>query len=196
MRLLEAHGYANVGGLKREFAIEVDDYDDKEKLIHHLFSKSRIANTELFAIDAEIIKSLFASFDGKIVYLKNKTKRAVFSQASEEIKLQADLGFIPDGTYTLQRIVKGFGKVCGKAIVKNGKLILQKGRLCAPSNQDNSPAICRKAKLMNNVLQVNLICPSPSSAGWVVLGKSNNGWSEWKNATGKPISYYRCHSNG
>ena len=32
MRFLESNGYANITGLKREFAIEVDGYDDKESL--------------------------------------------------------------------------------------------------------------------------------------------------------------------
>lgn len=32
MRFLESNGYANITGLKREFAIEVDGYDEKEKL--------------------------------------------------------------------------------------------------------------------------------------------------------------------
>ena len=31
MRFLEANGYYNISGLKRFFAIEVDDYDEKEK---------------------------------------------------------------------------------------------------------------------------------------------------------------------
>ena len=66
MRFLESNGYANITGLKREFAIEVDGYDDKEKLIHDIFSKSRIVGTELFALDIEVAKSLlsfsFSSF--------------------------------------------------------------------------------------------------------------------------------------
>ena len=41
MRFLESNGYANITGLKREFAIEVDGYDEKEKLIHDIFSKTR-----------------------------------------------------------------------------------------------------------------------------------------------------------
>jgi predicted GIY-YIG superfamily endonuclease len=31
---LERNGYYNVSGLKRKFAIEVEDFEDKEKLIH------------------------------------------------------------------------------------------------------------------------------------------------------------------
>ena len=51
MRNLESNGYYNVVGLKRAFAIEVDDYKDKEKLLHEIFSKHQIANSELFALD-------------------------------------------------------------------------------------------------------------------------------------------------
>jgi hypothetical protein len=47
MYQLERHGYSNVVGLKRKFAIEVDDYDDKEALLGDIFSKSRVPNTEL-----------------------------------------------------------------------------------------------------------------------------------------------------
>ena len=103
MRFLESNGYANITGLKRVFAIEVDEYDDKEKLIHDIFSKSRISNTELFALDIETAKSLLASLDGKQIYPKDKTKKEVFEESTEEIKLKTDTGFIPDGEYFLNR---------------------------------------------------------------------------------------------
>lgn len=32
---------------------------------------------------------------------------------------------------------------------------------------------------------------NPSSAGWIVIGKSNNGWREWKDSHGNPIEIYR-----
>jgi len=87
MRFLESNGYANITGLKRVFAIEVDEYDDKEKLIHDIFSKSRISNTELFALDIEIAKSLLASLDGRQIYPKDKTKKEVFEESTEEKKI-------------------------------------------------------------------------------------------------------------
>ena len=45
MNTLENNGYRNVVGLKRKFAIEVDDYDEKELLLYDIFSKSRLHNT-------------------------------------------------------------------------------------------------------------------------------------------------------
>ena len=47
MSTLERNGYANITGMKRHFAIEVDDYDEKEIMLDEIFSKSRVVNTEL-----------------------------------------------------------------------------------------------------------------------------------------------------
>ena len=63
---LEHDGYRNVTGLKRKFAIEVDNYDDKELLLHTIFEKSRVSDTELFAIDVNVAVQLLSSFDGTV----------------------------------------------------------------------------------------------------------------------------------
>jgi len=115
MRFLESDGYANITGLKREFAIEVDGYDEKEKLIHDIFSKSRIVGTELFALDIEVAKSLLSSLDGKQVYPKDKSKKEAFKESTEEIKLTTEGGFILDGECVLNRNIKSFGKINEKA---------------------------------------------------------------------------------
>lgn len=47
---LEHNGYSNVTALSRKFSIEVEDYDEKEKLIDDFSSKSRVHNTEPFAL--------------------------------------------------------------------------------------------------------------------------------------------------
>ena len=74
MYSLERNGYVNVVGLKREFAIEVEDYDEKEILIHELFSKSNVPNTELFATDVNLVVQLLSSLEGKQVYHKEVSK--------------------------------------------------------------------------------------------------------------------------
>ena len=191
MRFLESNGYANITGLKREFAIEVDEYDDKEKLLHNIFEKSRVASTELFAIDIDIVKSLLSSLDGKKIFPKDKTKEEIFVEATEEIELKNDNGFLPDGEYKLNRNVKGFGKVDGKAIVKDGVFILLSGSRCGKAGTGYIPSIRKNAKIVDNILQEDIICNNPSSAGWVVIGKSNNGWIEWKDSKGNPIEKYR-----
>ena len=40
---LEHDGYRNVTALKRSFAIEVDDYDEKEAMLHTIFEKCRVS---------------------------------------------------------------------------------------------------------------------------------------------------------
>lgn len=68
MYILERNGYSNVAGLKRKFAIELEDYDKKEKLLDEIFSKSRVPNTELFALDIDLVIHLLSSFEGKQIY--------------------------------------------------------------------------------------------------------------------------------
>jgi len=68
MVTLEQNGYWNVSGLKRFFAVRVDDYDEKEKLIHTVFSKSQVANSELFALDKFIAKDMLEAFEGEQIY--------------------------------------------------------------------------------------------------------------------------------
>lgn len=79
---LEHNGYANVTALKRFFAIEVDDYDEKEKLLHEIFSKSRVANTELFALDKNMVKELLLAFDGTVIYPENIDKDKEFDKVA------------------------------------------------------------------------------------------------------------------
>ena len=73
MRFLEGNGYANVTGLKREFAIEVEDYDAKEALIDEIFAKARVGTSELFALDVDLAKQLLAAFEGTQVTVRIMT---------------------------------------------------------------------------------------------------------------------------
>ena len=188
---LERNGYSNVAGLQRKFAIEVDDYDEKEKLLDDIFSKSRVPNTELFALDIDLVIKLLSSFEGKKIYPKDKTKEEIFDQAENELKIKSDTDNIPDGTYYLERNLKGFGKVTGKAVVEDGIFKVLKGSICGPTKDGFVPEIRKNANIQNNILMEDIVCSSPSAAGWVVIGKSNNGWSEWKDKKGKKIDSFR-----
>ncbi|SUA21385.1 Uncharacterised protein [Neisseria gonorrhoeae] len=64
MRHLENNGYANVAGLERLLAVKTDNYKEKN-LLHEIFSKSRIGDTELFAVDENLVKRLFYRFAAK-----------------------------------------------------------------------------------------------------------------------------------
>ena len=95
MSILEQNGYWNVNGLKRFFA--VDDYDEKEKLLYTVFSKSQVANSELFALDKNLAKDMLMSFDGNVIFpYSNKKKKSVRKQPKSNLTFQS-LG-IPVGS--------------------------------------------------------------------------------------------------
>ena len=74
MATLERNGYSNITGMKRYFAIEVEDYDEKEVMLDEIFSKSRVEDTELFALDVDLVVQLLSSFDGVQVYPETISK--------------------------------------------------------------------------------------------------------------------------
>ncbi len=187
MYQLESNGYRNIVGLKRRFAIEVTDYDEKEVLLHDIFSKSNVPNTELFALDADLVVQLLASLDGKQIYPKTITKEESFDTAADERQTNVDLRpTVPDGIYYLDT---GHGRA--KMRVEGKKFIVEKESHCLPCEKDWMPEARKIAIIENGVLQKDVVCNSPSTAGWVVLGRANNGWSVWKNPNGAPIDIYR-----
>ncbi len=84
IRHLENNGYANVAGLERILAIKTDNYKEKETLLHEIFGKSRIGETELFAIDENLVKRLFLSLRGEIVFPKNEIAELGFEKTVKE----------------------------------------------------------------------------------------------------------------
>lgn len=180
MYFLEHNGYSNVTGLKRRFAIEVDDYDDKELLLDDIFSKSRVSNSELFAVDEDLVVQLLSSFDGKQIYPKEVTKEQVFDEATAERKMKLDWATIPDGMYHLEEHKKGFGKITATMKAEDGSFIVLKGSICAPARNGWVPEARRTAPIKDNVLQADITCNSPSTAGWIAMGHPNNGWKIWK----------------
>lgn len=196
---LEHNGYVNVTGLKKRFAIEVDDYDEKEDLIKELFSKSNVQNTELFAVDIELVVQLLSSLEGKQVFPKSVSKEEVFITATEEVlknTYKKDKYLIPNGLYYFSETVKG-KRLKATMRVEDGKFIVLKGSNCLPCHKDKMPEIRRKAtaKIENGVLKEDIECNSPSTAGWIVLGYANNGWRTWKTNEGKFINIFRNNSN-
>lgn len=83
MRFLESNGYYNVSGLKRFFAIEIDDYRQKESLLHDIFNKQQIGDSELFAIDYDLVRQLLLSFDGSVIFPKDINKEKQFDEVSK-----------------------------------------------------------------------------------------------------------------
>lgn len=180
---LEHNGYSNITGLKRRFAIEVDDYDEKEVLIGELLKKSNVAKTELFAVDVELVVQLLSSLEGVQVFPKSITKEEVFITAVDETQTDDYIQnkcLIPNDLYYITEKVKG--KILVKATMKveDGKFIVQKGSVCLNCEKDWMPEVLKIAKIENGILMEDIECGSPSTAGWVVLGYANNGWRTWK----------------
>lgn len=191
MYSLERNGYSNVVGFRRKFAIELEDYDEKETLLSDIFSKSRVPNTELFALDIDLVIQLLSSFDGKQIYPETKTKEETFDDATNERRVKLDWGTIPNGEYNLLEYKSSFGEVRATMRVQDGVFTVLKGSTCAPTEEGWIPESRKIAQIESNILLENVDCNSPSTAGWVVLGKSNNGWLVWKNKEGEPIDIYR-----
>ena len=83
--------------MKRFFAIELNDYDDKEALLHEIFSKHRVDDSELFALDRELVKQLLLAFDGKVVYPKRIDKEHEFDEVTQSRKQGALFSFYRKG---------------------------------------------------------------------------------------------------
>ena len=97
MRFLEGNGYRNVVGLKRFFAIELEDYSDKENLLHEVFSRSRVGESELFSLDEELVQQLLLSFEGRVVYPEQVNKEKEFDEVTEARKRNALFDFYSKG---------------------------------------------------------------------------------------------------
>lgn len=191
MYTLERNGYFNVVGLKRKFAIEVEDYDEKELLLDEIFAKSNVQGSELFALDADLVVQLLSSFEGRQVYPEAMTKEEVFTVATEERKDKDNLALIPNGEYYLEQNVNGFGVVKGTMHVENGVFTVLKCAVCAPTKDGWAPEARRLAIIKDNTLMEDVVTKSPTTAAWVVVGKRNSGWFMWKDKEGNLIDIYR-----
>ncbi len=187
---LERNGYNNVVGLKRKFAIEVEDFDEKENLLHSLFEKSRLQNSELFAVDVNLVIQLLTSFEGRQVFPKDETKEEVFRDAFANRKDAEDRAKIPEGEYYLEKKVSGFGIVKATMVVRDGKFILKKNSDCCPCDKLKYPADLKLAPKKNNKLLEDVVCNAPSTAAWVT-GHAENGWKVWKTINGESIDIFR-----
>lgn len=145
MRFLEANGYYNVSGLKRFFAIELEDFSDKENLLKEIFSKHRVGDSELYALDCDLVQQLLLSFEGKVIYPKNVNKKKEFEVVSKARKQGARFSFYKKGIKNGEKIVfindkEITAKVVGEREVEYGgqvwklspltyKIFEQKGKL-------------------------------------------------------------------
>lgn len=196
MYYLESNGYKNVTGFKRAFAIEVEDYDEKEALLHNIFDKSRVAGTELFALDVNLAMQLLAALDGKQIYPEpsEKSKEEVFEEATGNVENKV----IPDGIYYLSKKIKRYDNKTVNATmkVKNGSITVLKGSDICPIEGAGNKTLKKRssAKIKDNKLQKDETFKSVSMAAAFVVGAACNGWLDWKTEDGKVIDTFRKHS--
>ena len=185
MRQLELDGYRGLL-CKRAYAIEVDNYDEKELLLDEIFSKSRIPNTELFALDLNLVIQLLSSMEGRIIYPETESKSEVFIEAADGRQSSR----IPDGIYTFVS-----SKYKAKMRKENGKFILLSGSQMSHTLPLKITKgwirVLEDAKIENNILMTDIECSSPSMASSLILHHSSNGWEYWKNKEGELIKVYR-----
>ena len=106
MRFLESNGYYNVVGLKRYFAVKVDNYKDKEKLIIEIFGKHRVGESELFALDVELAKQLLSAFAGEPVFPETvKQQECEFEKVTKARKQGEKFSFYKKGLKNGDKIV-------------------------------------------------------------------------------------------
>lgn len=189
---LERNGYFNVVGLKRRFAIEVDGYDEKELLLDEIFSKSRVPGSELFALDIDLVIQLLSSLEGRQVYPSTETKEEAFDRATDERHVKDDWALVPNGTYHLKRKDRVRGLVEADMEVKDGTFIVKAGCRCLPVKDDAwSPEARKNAPIVDGILTRDYESNAPSTAAWVVLGHSVNGWTAWRDSEGRIIDRFR-----
>ena len=192
MAILESNGYRRISVLTREFAIEVEDYEEKEKLLHELFSKSRVGNSELFSIDINLVKQLMSSLEGKVIYPKDEKKEEIFVQATEVVEVKK--GIIPEGRYYLKTKVKGLDYLPEAVlVVEEGKFFIEAGaKLSTISKITVKGWILKRNSVKMNgcITEERIECDSPSMAAAIVCGHNKNGWHAWKNSKGEEIDVY------
>ena len=179
-------------GLQRRFAIEVEDYDEKEALLDEIFSKSRVPGSELFALDIDLVIQLLSSFEGQQVYPKEESKEAAFDAATDARSSKEDWSRIPEGTYCLKRKSHTGEPVEATMQYSGGKLIVKAGAHVLNVPEDRwVPEARRNADIQNAILMQDVPRASPSTAAYVVFGHSANGWREWHTENGKKLEKLR-----
>ena len=129
-------------------------------------------------------------------FFEDETKAEAIEPKSVESRKK---GVVPDGVYHMERYIKAWGKTCKAQMrVEDGKYILLAGAICSPIPGSGGPSelnrftkLRDKGVVVDNVLQEDIECSSPSfAAGFVRFGPTD-GWLQWKTEDGQPIDIYR-----
>lgn len=198
MYVLERNGYNNVAGLQRRFAIEVEDYDEKERMLDDIFAKARVPGSELFALNIDLAVELLSSFEGRQIFPKTdqESKQQVFDAAAREHREFTAVQRIPDGVYFLTRKRPPLNV---EMTVEDGALTIRAGQRVAVDDSDSIGDHVRALRHDNidphGVVLNDVRFSSPSQAGAFATGHASNGWAQWKTKEGNPIDQFRAHGD-
>ena len=177
MYTLERNGYNNVTGLRREFAIEVERYGERERMLADIFAKARVPGSELFALDINLAIELLASFEGRQIYPKTSTesKSKVFDDAAKNHQKNTDIQCIPDGTYYLDRKRPPLHV---EMVVEDGALTIRAGQRVAEHDSDRADDRARELRratvAADGTVRANVHFSAPSQAAAFIFHLSSS----------------------
>lgn len=191
---LEHNGYCNVTGLKKYYAVEVEDYKEQEQEMFETYKSGRVGNTELFAAEIGVVAKHMSRLKGRKIYPEDIEEKEIIKEAEDSIGVNK----IDDGLYYTSNKPKGQNITYRATMrVQDGVLYLCEGSDMVPGDVSKIPTKKYKQKRIaapidsNNRLIRDIICDSPSEAGSVFKCNASNGWIEWKTKDGKKIDIYR-----
>jgi len=96
--------------------------------LKEIFNKHQVGNSELFALDYELVKQLLLSFEGKVIFPKGTDKEKEFDEISEIRKQGERFSFYKKGIKNGDEIVfiadkEIVAKVCGEREVEYGEQV-------------------------------------------------------------------------
>ena len=129
-------------------------------------------------------------------FFEDETKAEAIEPKSVEPRKR---GVVPDGIYFLKKKIKAWNNqiVEGTMRVENGKFIVQKGSICCPirgkgwTTSKFVDNVRNNCDIIDNVLQEDVKCNSPSMSAAVLTWMPENGWDLWKTEDGQSIDIFR-----
>lgn len=106
--------------------------------------------------------------------------------------MRDDWTLIPNDVCHLKRTDRKHSLVEADIEVRDGSFIVKAGCRCLPIKDSIWMSEARKnAPIVDGVLTKNYETSAPSTAVWVVLGHSVNGWIIWRDSADKTIDRYK-----
>ena len=194
MERLSKAKFAGIGDLKETYSILVDGYEQKGALVKKIFEHRKIAQNNLFIMDVETLIQLLSSFNGDQIYPPLPPEEDLVgilrSYVPTERNIKENWGKVPSGIYYLSESRRLLGHIEAQMQVIGGLFVVKAGSQCFP-NIGITPKVREEAKIVDGILQEDVVCHSPTAAATVVMGRKINGWKAWKNINDTPINIYR-----